>query len=133
MVVTAHLTREVGLLRTLARNLTSKPSPSDPITQDFLRTEGLARVRRQAHGLVAILQPGHKAFTDLAESIVDQYPAMERGTIFDDFQTELFDVLANTYIGRHAASITAADVSALHDHFASWFAKLASPRRVFAP
>jgi hypothetical protein len=58
---------------------------------------------------------------------------MERGTVFDDFQTELFDVLSSTYIGRDAASITATDVSALHDHFASWFAKLTRPRTVFVP
>jgi hypothetical protein len=127
------LAKVVGLLRTLARNLIAKPSPSGPITQDFLRTEGLARVRRQADGLVGIQRPAHKAFTDLSEAIIGQFPAMERGTIFGNFETELFDFLATTYVGRDPASISAAEVSALHDHFAAWFAKLASPRRIFVP
>jgi hypothetical protein len=131
--MTTQFAKEVGLLRTLARNLISKPSPSGPITQDFLLTEGLARVRRQANGLVAILRPGHEAFTDLSESIIGQYPAMERGTIFGNFETELFDFLGTTYVGRDPSSISAAEVSALHDHVAAWFAKLASPRKIFVP
>jgi hypothetical protein len=61
------------------------------MTQDFLRTEGLARVSRQADGLIAILRPGHEALTELSESIIGQCPAMERGTIFANFETELFD------------------------------------------
>lgn len=55
---------------------------------------------RQADGLVAILRPGHEAFTELSESIIGQFPAMERGTIYTNFQTELFDFLATTYVGR---------------------------------
>ncbi len=90
-------------------------------------------MRRKANGLVAILRPGHEAFTDLSESIIGQYPAMERGTIFGNFETELFDFLGTTYVGRDPASISAAEVSALHDHFAVWFAKLASPRNIFVP
>jgi len=58
---------------------------------------------------------------------------MERGTTFSNFETELFDFLATTYVGRDPASISAAEVSALHDHFAAWFAKLAGPRRIFVP
>jgi hypothetical protein len=131
--VTAQFAKEVGLLRTLAQNLISKPSPFGPITQDFLRAEGLARVSRQADGLVAILRPGHEAFTELSESIIGQFPAMERGTIYANFQTELFDFLATTYIGRDPGSIDAAEALALHDHFAEWFAKLAGPRRIFVP
>jgi hypothetical protein len=90
-------------------------------------------VSRQADGLVAILRPGHEAFTELSESIIGQFPAMERGTIYANFQTELFDFLATTYIGRDLGSIDAAEASAPHDHFAEWFAKLASPRRIFVP
>jgi hypothetical protein len=132
-LVTAQFAKEVGLLRTLAQNLISKLSPLGQMTQDFLRTEGLARVSRQADGLIAILRPGHEAFTELSESIIGQFPAMERGTIFANFETELFDFLATSYVGRDPASIGAAEVSALHDHFVVWFAKLASPRRIFVP
>jgi hypothetical protein len=81
-LMTTQFANEVGLLRTLARNLILKPSPSGPVTQDFLRDEGLARVRRQGDGLVAILRPGHEAFTDLSESVIGQFPAMERGMMF---------------------------------------------------
>lgn len=129
----AQFAEEVGLLRTLARNLILKPSPSGPISQDFLRAEGLGRVHRQANGLVAILRSGHEAFTQLSESIISQFPAMERGTTFSNFQTELFDFLGNNYLGRDAASVGAPEVSVLHEHFATWFAKLASPRRIFVP
>ena len=131
--MTTQFAKEVGLLRTLARNLISKPSPSGPITQDFLRTEGLARVRRQANRLVAILRPGHETFTALSESIIGQYPAMERGTIFGNFERELLDFLGTTYVGRDPASISAAEVSALHDHFAAWFAKLRLRSRTSIP
>jgi hypothetical protein len=84
-LVTAQFAKEIGLLRTLARNLVSKPSPSGAITQDFLRAEGLARVRRHEEGCVALLLPGREAFTRLSEAIISQLPAMERGTIFADF------------------------------------------------
>lgn len=131
--MTTQFANELGLLRTLARNLISKPSPAGPVTQDFLRAEDLARVRHRGDGLVAILRPGHEAFTDLSESVISQFPAMERGTIFSHFETELFDFLAITYVGRDPASISAAEASALHDHFAAWFAKLATPRRIFVP
>ena len=88
---------------------------------------------RQPEGLIAILRPGHEAFTDLSERIIGQFPAMERGTIFANFQTALFGFLATTYLGRDLASIGVAEVSALHDHFAAWFAKSAGPRRIFVP
>ena len=131
--MSAQFAKEVGLLRTLARNLVTKPSPLGRITQDFLRSEGLARVRPQADRLVGILRPGHAAFSELSECVVGRFPTMERGTNFADFQTELFDFLATTYVGREPASIGAAEVSALHGHFAAWFARLASPRRIFVP
>ena len=83
--MTAQFAKEIGLLRTLARNLIRKPSPSGEITQGFLRAEGLARVRRNPEGLVALLLPGREAFTRLSEAIITQFPAMERGTIFADF------------------------------------------------
>jgi hypothetical protein len=39
-LMTTQFANEVGLLRTLARNLILKPSPSGPVTQDFLRDDG---------------------------------------------------------------------------------------------
>lgn len=128
-----HIAREIGLLRSLAENLISKPLPLDPITEDFLRTEGWHRAIRQTSGIVAILEPGREAFTELSESIISQYPTMERGTVFVNFQTELFNALAAGYVGRDPSSIGVADVSALHDHFSGWFANSASPRTVFVP
>jgi hypothetical protein len=128
-----HIAREIGLLRSLAENLVSKPLPVDPITEDFLRAEGLHRAMRQTSGIVAIREPGREAFTELSESIIGQHPAMERGTFFTNFQTELFDALATGYIGRDPSSIGAADVSALHDHLSGWFANSASPRTIFVP
>jgi hypothetical protein len=131
--VTAQIAKAVGLLRTLARNLISRPLPSGTITQDFLRAEGLARVRRYPDRLVGIRLPGHEAFTELSEFIISQFPAMERGTIFANFETELLHFLAAAYVGAKPASISAADASTLRDYFAAWFTKLASPRKIFAP
>jgi hypothetical protein len=131
--VTTKFAREVGLLRKLASNLVLKPLPDGPINDDFLQTEGLARVRRRADGVIAILRPGHEAFTEFSESIIRQFPAMERGTIFANFESELFEFLATTFIGRDPPPIGMAEVSAVNDHFAEWFAKLATPRRIFIP
>jgi hypothetical protein len=132
--VNAQFGNEIGLLRTLARNLISKSSTlSLIITEDFLRKEGLARVRRQAHGFIGILRPGHEAFIKLSESILGRFPAMERGAVFTNFETELFDFLAATYLDRDPASISGAEVSALHDHLGTWFTKLVRPRRIFVP
>src|SRR4029077_2166150 len=105
MPVTTQFAKEVGLLRTLAQNLRTKPLPIDPITQDFLRTEGLARVSRKADALVALLRPGTEAFAQLSESITDQFPAIERGIVFADLEAELFDFLATNQLGRDLASI----------------------------
>lgn len=131
--MTAKFAREVGLLRTLAQNLVSRSAPSGPITQDFLRTEGLARVNRQEGGLVAIRRPGHEAFAELSESIIGRFPGMERGTVFSNFQVELFSILAADFPERDPKSVGALDVIALLDRFEAWFAKLAVPRKIFVP
>lgn len=133
VAVLTHIAREIGLLRSSAENLISKPLPLDPITEDFLRAEGLHRAIRHTSGIVAIRQPGGEAFTELSESIIGQYPAMERGTVFTNFQMELFNALATGYVGRDPSSIGVADVSALHDYFSAWFANSASPRTIFVP
>jgi hypothetical protein len=41
--------------------------------------------------------------------------------------------LTKAYADSNPSYISAADVSDLYDHFAEWFATLASPRRVFVP
>jgi hypothetical protein len=131
--VTAKFPKETGLLRTLALNLVRKPSHLGPITHEFLIAERLSQARRQSDGLVAILRPGHDAFTEISECIIRQLPAIERGTIFTNLQTEVFGFLAANYIGRDPASIGAPDASALYDHFGGWFKKSATPRRIFVP
>jgi hypothetical protein len=126
-------TREIGLLRGLSRNLALRPWPAATITEEYLRAEGLAVVRRRGDSLVAVLKPGHTAFTELSESIVAQAPDIERGAIFANFQTELLEFLASSYLGRDAASIGDADVLTLKSHLSAWFAKRATPRKVFVP
>jgi hypothetical protein len=131
--MTTQLAKEIGLLRALARNLAVRPLPAGEITEDFLRTEAIVRAKRQDDTLIVVLQPGGEAFANLAESIILRWPAMERGLIFGNLESELFDYLAAGYVGRQSTTIAVADVSALFRHFEIWFQKLAMPRRFFVP
>jgi hypothetical protein len=70
-------------------------------------------VAHQAHGLVAIRIPGHDAFNELSERVIRRFPAIERGVVYANFQAELLDHLAKTYLGSDSASIGAAEVSSL--------------------
>ena len=126
--MTTIFAREVGLLRTLARNLVSMPPLAG---RDALRPQEFAL---QGSGKrIAIRPPGREAFAQLSEAIISRVPAMARGAVFATVQTELFDVLENQYLGRDPAMIGAADVSALHNHFVEWFDTSAKPRKVFFP
>ena len=72
--MTTIFAREVGLLRTLARNLASMPplaglNPSPP--QEFTRQRPGERI--------VIQPPGRDAFAQLSEAVISRVPAMERG------------------------------------------------------
>jgi hypothetical protein len=56
---------------------------------------------------------------------------MERGTIYSDI-AELFNFVED-YVGREPSAIGSKDIQALVDHFETWFADEASPRRIFVP
>jgi hypothetical protein len=131
--VGVEFTNELGLLRKVTRNLVKKPSIFEPITQEYLRAEGLGRVAKRGEGLVGIERPAHEAFEDLAERVITEIPGMGRGVNFDNFRSELFGFVADNYTGRDAAAISADDVTALYDHFTAWFAKVATGRRIFVP
>jgi len=119
MPMVSH-SREVGLLRTLARNVVSRTAPAPPIGGQLPRAD-------------TILPPGHQALAELSKAILDRFPAMERGTTFINFRSELFGYLAENYAGRSTESIGSDQVSTLYDHFSRWFADAAIPRRVFVP
>lgn len=126
--MTTIFAREVGLLRTLARNLASMP----PLAGlDALRPQEFARHRPGKR--IVIQPPGREAFAQLSEAIISRVPAMERGAVFATVQAELFDVLENQYLERDPAMIGPADVSALHNHFMEWFDASAKPRKLFFP
>lgn len=131
--MTTQFGREVGLLRTLVDNLVSKPSPAGPMTQDYVREQGIARAISRGPTVDAILRPGHAAFNDLSESVADRFPEIGRGTNIATFESELFDYLFKSFAGRDRSSIGPSDVSSLHDHIKAWFEKLAEPRRIFVP
>lgn len=126
------LAREIGLLRTLAAHLERRPLPVERLTQELLRREGLGHVREKAGGIIAIRMPGHHAFTELTDCLLDRLPAMERGAIYADIQTELFDFI-DDYVGLRSSTVVRKDAEALLAHFEEWFADKASPRRVFVP
>ncbi|MFZ3226371.1 MAG: hypothetical protein WA230_12800, partial [Xanthobacteraceae bacterium] len=105
----AEVTHELGLVRKIVQSLAKKPSVYGPITQEYLRSNGLGRVERRADGLVVIERAGHEAFAELAERLVTRFPEMERGLVFANFQTELFGFLADTYLGCDPLSIDVLD------------------------
>jgi hypothetical protein len=126
------LAREIGLLRTLAAHLEWRQLPFERLTEKLLREEGLGHVREKAGGIIAIRVPGHHAFTELTNCLLDRLPAMERGTIYADVQTELFNFIED-YVGREPSSVGKKDAEVLVAHFEKWFADTASPRRVYVP
>lgn len=126
------LVRELGLLRALATHLDRRPLPPEGLTQGYLRREGLGHVREDVDDMIVIRMPGHHAFTELTECILDRVPRMERGVVYADVQTELFACVED-YIGREASSVDGRDAQALIVHFEKWFADSALPRRVFVP
>jgi hypothetical protein len=126
------LAREIGLLRTLAAHLEQRPLPFEQVTQELLRREGLGHVRAKAGGIISIRMPGHHAFTDLTDCLLDRLPAMERSAIYADVQTELFTFIERL-VGREPATIGGGDSEALVAYFEKWSADRTSPRRVFVP
>jgi hypothetical protein len=130
--VPESLAREIGLLRTLATHLERRPLPFEKLTQEFLRREGLGHVREKTGGILSIRMPGHHAFTELTDCLLDRLPAMERGVIYADVQTELFNFIED-FVDREPSTVGSRDAEALVGHFEKWFADKATPRRVFVP
>lgn len=126
------LVQELGLLRALATHLDRRSLPPEGLTQGYLRREGLGHVREDVDDMIVIRMPGHHAFTELTECILERVPRMERGVAYADVQTELFACMEN-YIGREPSSVSDQDAQALVAHFEKWFADRALPRRVFVP
>ena len=106
--------------------------PFEKVTQELMRREGLGHVREKAGGIISIRIPGHHAFTELTDCLLDRLPAMERGAIYADIQTELFNFIED-YVGREPSTLESKDVEALVAHFEKWFSDKTSPRRVFVP
>ena len=126
------LAREIGLLRTLATHLERRPLPFEGLTEELLCREGLGHVHEKAGGIISIRVPGHHAFAELTDCLLERLPAMERGTIYADTQSELFNFI-EYYVGREPLTVGREDVVSLIVHFEKWFADKASPRRVFVP
>lgn len=124
--------REIGLMRTLATHLERRPLPFEKVTQELLRGEGLGGVREKAGGIVAIRIPGHQAFNELTDCLLQRLPGMERGTTYADVQTELFNFI-EAYVGRESSTVGNEDAESLFAHFEKWLADKASSQRVFVP
>src|SRR6202043_3349839 len=103
---------EVGHLRVLAQSLEHTPIPVDPRVVEFWRSQGVELPPGDAGSKLTIRPEGREPFFLLANCIVDRFPSIERGTIFDNVQVELFNRI-DAYVGRDRASITSADVEAL--------------------
>lgn len=131
--MSGHDAREVGLLRTLARGVESRPPMSAQLlTQEFLRSEGLAVAQPVEGALIVIRQFAGQAYSELLECLANRSPAMERGTIFDEVRTELAKFLVG-YVGRDPSSVGRGNVTELHDHFDQWFRSRVVPYRVLLP
>lgn len=131
-LVTEPLANEMGLLRTIVRNLERTPIPVDPRAVAFWREQGVAVPSGDAGSKTTIRPAGHHAFNQLAESLIALSAAMERGVNFEKFQAELFTQL-ESYVGRDPETLARADTQRLVDHFSTWFKDQASRRMVFVP
>ena len=131
--MSGHDAREVGLLRTLARGVESR-SPVSPalLTQEFLRSEGIAVVQPVEGALLVIRQVAGPAYFELLECLASRSPDMARGSIFDDVRGELVKFLRR-YLGRDPSEIGRSDVAGLHDHFDQWFQRRVVSCRVLVP
>lgn len=126
------LAREIGLLRTLARNLEQTIQPLPPDYLAYVRANNLPIPSEEGIAKTTILPGGRQAFGELAECLVARSPRMERGTIHPNVLDELFKYL-QTFIGRDATSIGTADAQSLVKHFDDWLESAAKPQRVFIP
>jgi hypothetical protein len=124
--------REIGLLRTLMVNLERRALPPGGLTQEFLRREGLGHAREKACQIICIRMPGHRAFTELTDCLLDHLPAMERGAVYEGVETELFNFI-EAYLGQDPLTVGSKDSELLVTHFQKWFVSKASARRVFVP
>jgi hypothetical protein len=124
------LANEIGLLRTVVRNLERTPIPVDPRAVAF--AQGVEMPPGDAGSKTTIHPAGHTAFNQLSERLMAHSEAMERGTNFANFQTELFSQL-EAFVGRDPEAIARADAQRLVDHFTQRFKSHASPRKVFVP
>ncbi len=111
----AQLGREIGLLRTITKNLVSEPALG-----------GMGESTR-------ILPVGHAAFADLSTAIVDRIPAIGRGANFIVFDSKLLDYVADHFLGRKPEDVGAEDAVALLLHCEDWFAGVANACIVFVP
>jgi hypothetical protein len=127
-----RLQHEIGLLRTIVRNLERTPIPVDPRAVAFWRAQGIEVPPGDAGSKTTIRPAGHNAFNQLSECLMAHSEAMERGTNFPNFQTELFSQL-EAFVGRDPEAIARTDAQRLVDHFTEWFKSHASPRKVFVP
>lgn len=127
-----QLTREIGLLRTLAIHLERRAMPLERLTQEFLRREGLGHVREKDRKLLCIRMPGHHALAELTDCLFDRLPAMQRGAVYADVETELFNFV-EAFLNRDPLTVGSSDAELLVTHFQNWFTLKASTRRVFVP
>jgi hypothetical protein len=126
------LTHEVGLLRTIARNLERTVIPIDPKVIAFWHAQGLEVPPGGPSSKTTIRPGGHDAFNQLSECLMRRSHVMERGANFANLQNELFTQV-ESYVGFDPVTIAEVDAQRLVDHFDEWFKGLASPRRVFVP
>ena len=107
------LAHEVGLLRTIARNLERTHIPVDPRVLALWRAQGNEVPSGDQTWKTTICPAGHDAFNQLSECLVALFPAMERGVNFAIFQNELFTQL-EAYVGCDPAAIAGADTADFH-------------------
>ena len=113
------LAHEVGLLRTIVRNMERTLIPVDPRALAFWRAQGIEVPSGDQTWKTTIRPAGHDAFNQLSECLVTLFPAVERGAKFANFQNELFTQL-EAYVGCDPAAIAGADARRLTDHFNEW-------------
>lgn len=126
------MSRELGLFRNVIFHLELMPLRFERLTQDILRKEGIGQAREAKDGVYVIRVPGHIAFSDLTNCVLDRLPALDRGCSYSDIQDALFTYMID-FAGDDPSSIQADICEALIGHFIGWFSIRSATTRYFMP
>lgn len=124
--------RELGLLRSVIRNVQDRPIHFLEVTSDYLRLEGMEWALPSAGGIVVFTRDAYEAFDRMTEALVKKCSGLDRGIAFRRIKREIFKMIEG-HLRSDPAALLSNDITALVAQLESWFQHEAEPREVFVP